>query len=296
MFMNYMDYTNDGCKNIYTNGQRLRGRALFAAGGPRAAFINNYFSIQQPATTLNCIGTVNLFNLNCLPVAWAVVSGPATISSSNNTSASLSISASGVVVLRATAGNYISEANINVNTNPPAAPTITNLNFDRRCGTFMEAYSSNPAGATGYVWNLNFGLVQDGSNYFYVSPLINNPQPGLSYNNYLSVQAKNSCGLSTPSETRQFTVGPVPSDCGNGGPILLRVSPNPTSGALTVETTSNKEFTKLRITDKMGQVKKQFNYAPSKKVTLNVADLPADIYRIQAFIGNIWITVSFIKQ
>jgi hypothetical protein len=161
----------------------------------------------------------------------------------------------------------------------------------------MEAYSSNPTSATGYIWNLNFGqVVQDGSDYFYVSPLINNPQPGLSYYNYLSVQAKNSCGASTPSETRQFTVGPVPSDCSGGGPILLRVAPNPTSNSLTLETINNKEFTKLRIIDKMGQVKKQFNYAPSKKVTLSVTDLPADVYRIQALINNNWTTVSFIKQ
>lgn len=33
MFMNYMDYTNDGCMNIFTVGQRNRMRALFTTGG-----------------------------------------------------------------------------------------------------------------------------------------------------------------------------------------------------------------------------------------------------------------------
>jgi hypothetical protein len=66
MFMNYMDYTDDNCMNIFTNGQRLRGRAIFAVGGPRAAFLDNYFQVQQPGS-ISCIGTVNLRNPNCLP-------------------------------------------------------------------------------------------------------------------------------------------------------------------------------------------------------------------------------------
>lgn len=35
MYMNYMDYTNDACVNIFTEGQKTRMRSLFAQGGPR---------------------------------------------------------------------------------------------------------------------------------------------------------------------------------------------------------------------------------------------------------------------
>ena len=76
----------------------------------------------------------------------------------------------------------------------------------------------------------------------------------------------------------------------------MRVSPNPVSSTLTIETTDNNKFTKLRIIDKIGEVRKQLNYAATKKVTLNVSDLPAEVYRIQALVNNNWITVSFIKQ
>jgi hypothetical protein len=38
MTMNYMDYTYDRCMYMFTNGQKQRSLAVFAAGGPRAAF------------------------------------------------------------------------------------------------------------------------------------------------------------------------------------------------------------------------------------------------------------------
>jgi hypothetical protein len=39
-FMNYMDYTDDACMNMYTEGQKTRMRTIFEAGGPREAMAN----------------------------------------------------------------------------------------------------------------------------------------------------------------------------------------------------------------------------------------------------------------
>ncbi len=41
MVQNYMDYSDDGCMNLFTQGQKDRMRALFAAGGFRASLLNS---------------------------------------------------------------------------------------------------------------------------------------------------------------------------------------------------------------------------------------------------------------
>jgi hypothetical protein len=41
MYMNYMDFTDDACMNMFTTGQRKRARALFEMGGARQSILNS---------------------------------------------------------------------------------------------------------------------------------------------------------------------------------------------------------------------------------------------------------------
>jgi len=41
MFMNYMDYTDDGCMNMFTAGQKARMQALFTSGGSRFSIVSS---------------------------------------------------------------------------------------------------------------------------------------------------------------------------------------------------------------------------------------------------------------
>jgi hypothetical protein len=41
MFMNYMDFTDDACMNMFTQGQKSEMRGMFALGGPRNSFLNS---------------------------------------------------------------------------------------------------------------------------------------------------------------------------------------------------------------------------------------------------------------
>lgn len=41
MYMNYMDFVNDACMNLFTHGQKLRMRTLFEQGGPRYSLLSS---------------------------------------------------------------------------------------------------------------------------------------------------------------------------------------------------------------------------------------------------------------
>lgn len=54
MFQNYMDYSDDGCMNLFTFGQRDRMQALFAPGGDRAGLLHSIGCGGTPPATEIC--------------------------------------------------------------------------------------------------------------------------------------------------------------------------------------------------------------------------------------------------
>jgi hypothetical protein len=77
MFMNYMDYTDDGCMNIFTSGQSTRMNALFVSGGSRASLATS-LGCQPPVA--GACGTpsglaVSGITTTGATLSWSAVSG-----------------------------------------------------------------------------------------------------------------------------------------------------------------------------------------------------------------------------
>jgi hypothetical protein len=71
MFMNFMDYTNDACMNLFTRNQKSRMLALFAVGGARRGIAESSACVA-PLPICTAPTNVQVFNIqtNVATVSW----------------------------------------------------------------------------------------------------------------------------------------------------------------------------------------------------------------------------------
>ena len=214
-------------------------------------------------------------------VQWnATPTGIATINSPNSLQTTLTKISNGIVTLSATVSNtcgvpiIVEKTNIAVGTPTPLiAITYFGLDFRATASVIPNAtynwYFNNVLAST------HGGTYLDGVN-----------QCGVP--NTLAVEAINTCGISAKS-TKIINI-----KCGPR--LQLSVFPNPGSNSVDLVTLDNTSFQKVRIYDKLGGLWKELNFpSGTKKATLNISDLPTDIYQIQVFDGNKWKVISFSK-
>ena len=312
MFMNFMQSTNDNCKNLFTIGQALRMRSMFAAVngvyGLRFAFINNYFSIVVPTAPICNTGNVTVNNPNCLPVTWSVVSGPATIIGGQGTNTvTLQKNGNGSVLLRATAGtSYIDEKSLYIGTpyigsnTPPLIIWTGNPSTDyNNVCNYQTTYTNMPvSGATSVVWtrtaaspsNTNWGQNGNNLNFYFWN---------VGQTATFKITASNGCGSVSQS------LGFKSISCGGGGCLRYNVSPNPAKGTLKVvvpnipppcdylktdgsasNLKSSRTISEILVYDLSGNLKKKQSVNKAKEVNVNLNGLRTGTYYIEIRDGN----------
>lgn len=166
----------------------------------------------------------------------------------------------------------------------------TNLCLSRVAN--YEVYIDPILGASSYYWSIG-------------SP------SAVSLNSGQGTNSINVTVYGTPGSPLTFAVQPV-NNCGYGYPIqvdgqvcglgnqeeLFRLSPNPSSNNINIETINLKSNIKeIKILDKLNNLKKHSTYSlETKKSSINISFLPSDVYYIQVFDGKKWSTYKFIKN
>src|SRR6185503_11466880 len=77
LFMNYMDYTDDFCMNIFTSGQKSRMQALFISGGARFSIVSSQGCVPPSGGTCGTPAGLSATSIttSSATLNWGSVSG-----------------------------------------------------------------------------------------------------------------------------------------------------------------------------------------------------------------------------
>jgi hypothetical protein len=170
MFQNYMDYSDDVCMNLFTNGQKSRMRALFSNGGTRESLKDPSYS--PLVLTQSELGTAYYKNENAITSESEIKSGAnITYESSINVTLIPGFSVAAGATFRAFVNpsvplvlNPLTDIRLNEEKTPPVPPPPPFKIYPNpisRNGEFFIEYPMEVAGEFIFeIYSLNGTLVQ----------------------------------------------------------------------------------------------------------------------------------------
>jgi hypothetical protein len=315
MFMNFMEYVPDDCMNLFTNGQKIRSRTLFATmngiSGPRVSQLNNYFGFSGQPTSINCRGKIAVASI-CLPVTWTV-SGPGSIISGDGTNQIvLSATSSGIIHLTATSGNYFAETDINATVG--TAPNIganyiyngtvvpmrifsgDNSDYNPICNLQETRTVMQVNGATSVYWSkvtsyptsVSWSQNTNDINFYLWS---------VGQTALFRIEASNTCG------TTSYDFGFKSIDCSTGGgggcakysvskenktslKVIVPNIPAPCRMAAQKDSSERNNIDWIKIYDMGGKLRLHQKFGNTKTASVNTFGLLSGVYIIEISDGT----------
>jgi hypothetical protein len=198
MTMNYMDYTHDACRFMFTNGQKARARALFESNGYRTGFVTPIvLAVSGPISV--CPSSTVTYTINNVPagavVTWSPSLGTAgsVVSTSGNTITiagnGIGLGSLGATIVDPGYAFAVNSLQISFGAAMPGGITATtgpSIGCDR-----MKLEVVAVPGATSYKWYID-GALQVGTTGRSITRLIESD----GVDHLVEVQAVSPCGTS----------------------------------------------------------------------------------------------------